>query len=511
MKLTPYLATIENFSRYILNFPLYQYQIKPLLAVIQSVLHHQGLEFLLIFPRQSGKNEAVAHLLVYLLNLYQRTGGQIVYGAIGDGIGRGRKRLDDHLKNPLNLKFWRKLARPLGRRLGKAAVLFLSSHPGAFSRGETASLLLVIDELQDQDAAHIESVFTPMRAAQNATALYLGTVRLTTDALGTKRKELERLEQQDGIQRVFIVPPETVEAENPLYRAFLSQQVSKYGRNHPIIASEYFLEALDGTSGLFPPARRALMLGAHHRQTRPQSDLPRIAVIDVGGQDEATTDLIAALNNPSRDYTTAHIIELHPSHIPTLPLYHAIDVFVDQGSRHFESIPGRESLANRLHAWLIHWNVSHIIIDGSGVGEGLSSFLAAAFTPARVTVFKFTGSTKAALGSAFLSVIETGRFKYWCDDLNTPQSDGWWFFQQAAACLYDLPPGGQFDKTLQWSVPNNHKTNTPTGDTPTHDDRLISAALIALADELVLSGQINTGIGRSTVIPPYDPLAHLTL
>ena len=42
--------------------------------------------------------------------------------------------------------------------LGKAAVVFLSSHPQAFARGETAHHLLVVDELQDQDAAHVQAV-----------------------------------------------------------------------------------------------------------------------------------------------------------------------------------------------------------------------------------------------------------------------------------------------------------------------------------------------------------------
>ena len=73
--------------------------------------------------------------------------------------------------------------RPVRRILGKASVVFLSTHPSAATRGETADWLLVIDELQDQVASHIEAVFEPMRAANNATALYIGTVKTTIDAL----------------------------------------------------------------------------------------------------------------------------------------------------------------------------------------------------------------------------------------------------------------------------------------------------------------------------------------
>ena len=138
------------------------------------------------------------------------------------------------------------------------------------SRGETADHLLVIDEAQDHDPAHVEAVFTPMRAARNATAVYLGTVRTTSDFLWAKKGELEAAEAADGIRRVFLVGPEQVTAANPAYATFLDEQVRRYGRRHPIIAAEYFLEPMDGSGGLFPAARLALMRGDHPRQRNPR-------------------------------------------------------------------------------------------------------------------------------------------------------------------------------------------------------------------------------------------------
>ena len=497
----------KDFSETILDFPLHQYQIKPIAAVLNSILHQHGREYLIIMPRQSGKNEAIAHLLVMLLNLFQRSGGNIVYGAIGDGIGRGIGRLQSRLDNPLNQKKWTKAANPTRRSLGKASCVFLSSHPQAYSRGETADILLVIDELQDQDASHIEQVFEPMRAAQNATAVYLGTVKFSHDALWQKRQELERLSRQDGLQRVFLILPDTVTAENASYGRFLAAKIAKFGRDHPIISSEYFLEPIDGTGGLFNKSRRTLMMGTHGRTHAPDPHATHIATIDVGGQDEAATDPIAALNNPARDYTTVTIIAVDTTN--PLPIYNAVDIFTDQGSRHFQDVPGRPSLAKRIDAYLEHWQVAHTIIDASGVGEGLADWLAAR-RPNRVTQFKFTARTKAALGSAFIAAIETGRFKYWSDDADDILSDGWWFWQQAAACAYELPPDGRFDTHLRWFVPATHKTNTPNGNLPTHDDRLLSAALITQADELIASGELQTGQGISAVIRPRDPLANLS-
>ncbi|NIV33211.1 MAG: hypothetical protein GWN58_28325, partial [Anaerolineae bacterium] len=90
---------ISRFSRLVLRAPLRGYQVTPLRAILTSIFGRQGLEFLLIFPRQSGKNEAVAQLLVYLLNIYQRIGGNIIYGAQSIGQDLGIDRLEDRLDN----------------------------------------------------------------------------------------------------------------------------------------------------------------------------------------------------------------------------------------------------------------------------------------------------------------------------------------------------------------------------------------------------------------------------
>jgi len=171
------LGELGVFSREVLGRPLYGYQLKAARAVLESVQRREGHEFLLVMARQSGKNELVSQLLCYLLNVLRRGGGNMVYAAIGEGLGRGMRRLEMHLDNAWNKDVWRREGRPTRRSLGEASVVFLSSHRQAFARGETAQHLLVIDELQDQDAAHLQAVFQPMRATTNATAVYLGTVR----------------------------------------------------------------------------------------------------------------------------------------------------------------------------------------------------------------------------------------------------------------------------------------------------------------------------------------------
>lgn len=521
------LQRIDLFSRHVLRMPLYPYQIAPLRAIVDSVLQQRGHDFLLIFPRQSGKNEAVAHLCVYLLNVLQRRGGSMIFAAIGDGLGRGLRRLEERLENDWNRGRWRKGSRPLRRQLGKAGVVFLSSHPQAYARGETAHWLLVIDELQDNDAQHVEAVFEPMRAATNATAVYLGTVRFSSDALWQKRLELERQQAADGVQRVFMVPPHKVTGENEAYARFLQRKIAQLGRNHPIVQSEYYLQPIDAEGGLFPPRRMQLMRGQHSRLQAPRAGYTYVATLDVGGQDEGATSALGQLKNPGRDYTVATIFELHPARSTAPgPTYHAVDVFVDQGTRHFQEAPGRPSLVQRLAAFLQHWRVAHVVGDATGVGEGVLDWLAAALGASRVTPFRFSALSKAQLGNRFLSVVETGRFKYWAADggprtanpqspencpatAETPLSDAWWFWQQCAHCIYAMPESGAPERSMAWGVPASAAVSTPAGSQPVHDDRLVSAMLVAQIDERYQEGKLRTGEGRSAVLKPGDVLGGL--
>lgn len=498
------LDDIELFSRRALGMPLYPYQVEPLRAVIDSVINGQGREFLLIFPRQSGKNEAIAHLLVYLLFLFQRSGGQIVYGAVGDGLGRGMRRLEERLDNPLMRAGWVKARRPLRYTVGRAGVVFISSHPGAAARGETADHLLIIDEAQDHDPAHIEAVFTPMRAAHNATALYLGTVRARNDFLWSKKRELEAAQAVDGQRRVFVVPPETVIADNQRYGAFLAEQIRRHGRQHPIIAAEYFLEPLEGDGRLFPAARLAMMGGVHPRLRTPCPGETYLATIDLAGGDPAAGSGDGTLDNPRRDFTAGTIFRLTNEDAP-LPAYEAVDVFIDHGSPHFSSAPGRTALAERLLAWLRHWNPAHTLIDAGGVGQGVADWLTRELGRGAVTAYVIHGAAaKARLGSDFIALIDTGRFHYWSGDEEQPLSDGWWFWQQAAACTYGLPRGGRFDRELRWSVPDSARVGTRDGSQPLHDDRLLSAALIAEVERRRAAGGIVLARGRSRVLPPGE-------
>jgi hypothetical protein len=186
--LQPYLdhvlASPELFSEMVIEIPLRSYQLEPIRAVVDSCLQQRGREFLWIFPRQSGKDEAIAHLEVYLMTLLQRSSGNIIHVyPTTPQISVGVLRLEERLTNRWTKRRWRIASKPTRRILGQATCTFFSAHPQAKAEGATADPLLVINETQDATQLIVDRRFTPMRAANNATCLYVGTVRTKADFL----------------------------------------------------------------------------------------------------------------------------------------------------------------------------------------------------------------------------------------------------------------------------------------------------------------------------------------
>jgi hypothetical protein len=131
-----------------------------------------------------------------------------------------------------------------------------------------------------------------------------------------------------------------------------------------------------------------------------------------------------------------------------------------------------------LHAQLLDlarsvWGLRALVVDATGVGAGLASFLADALSrgPKAVAVepFIFSGKSKSDLGWSFVGMIDAGRVKEYAHDGDEVTRLAW---HQYAACAYEVLPGP--GRLLRWSVPANRG----------HDDLLVSAALVARLDAI---------------------------
>ena len=142
-----------------------------------------------------------------------------------------------------------------------------------------------------------------------------------------------------------------------------------------------------------------------------------------------------------------------------------------------------------LHAQLVDlatnvWGASAVVVDATGVGAGLASFLAAALggrrggRPIAVVPFVFSAASKSALGWELLALIDGGRLKEYRDDGEALTRAFW---AQLAATTYETPPG--LGHPLRWGVP------PPAG----HDDLVMSLALAAALDGIAWAPRVARG------------------
>src|SRR4030066_614241 len=71
------LRDVTRFSEVGSDITLRTYQAEVARSIIQSVLQSAGRSFVIMFPRQSGKNELQAQIETYLLALYSQRNQEI--------------------------------------------------------------------------------------------------------------------------------------------------------------------------------------------------------------------------------------------------------------------------------------------------------------------------------------------------------------------------------------------------------------------------------------------------
>lgn len=470
------------------------YQRQIALAIKGSVIHNLGLTFVVVLPRQSGKNELQSHLFAWLLFRYQKVGGRIV--SVSPTFKPQTTNNMDRVKVSLDAcvgsrGLW-KSSKGYMYCLGNARLQFFSGEPRAKVVGATADLLLSVDEAQSVSPAKYDKDFDPMTASTNATRLFWGTAWTADTLLERERRSALQAQQRDGIQRVFYFTADDVRRLVPSYGLHVDRKIAEFGRNHPLIRTQYFSESIDAQSGMFNPARLLLIQANQIPVDSPLqmysfgegsgvgSDSPSLSgkgsgvrsyafLIDIAGQDESKMNILQSfdmgLGNPGRDSTALSIVEIDLSTLGTLrrPTYHVVARHSWVGENHLTVFGKLKNLAET-------WNPGHIVMDATGVGEGLWALMDRAF-PSRVIPVKFTQQEKSEIGWRFLSIIETGRFR---DHVHTDEVR-----LQYSKCICEILPGPA--KTLRWGVPDG--TRGPDGEL-IHDDFILADSLTAILDRL---------------------------
>jgi hypothetical protein len=482
------LADIVLFCWYFSGIRLREYQQAVARSIVESVMQDRGDSFVVMFPRQSGKNELQAQIEAYLMLLFSGLDGELVKASPTwkPQSQNAMRRLERVLsRNRITQRLWGKEQGYI-YRVGQARQYFLSGDPTSNVVGATATVLLQCDESQDMRIDKWDKDFAPMAASTNATRVFWGTAWTSRTLLARELRAARQAEAEDSRQRVFVITAEEVAREVPAYEKFVQGQIQKLGRNHPLVKTQFFSQEIDAQGGLFPPERRALMVGNHERAFEPLAGRNYALLVDVAGEDQAGSDQgLGGLANPNRDSTACTIVEVDlaklEDELTRAPTYRVVNRRGWTGVKH-------ANLYGEIKALAEHWGVPYLVIDATGVGAGLASFLEKAL-PGRVIPLVFNARSKSDLGWDFLSVVETGRFKD--HSPNGPERVEFW--RQLVFVEYQ----SNEHQTLRWGVPAGSR-DPATGEL-VHDDWVLSAALCALLDKQ------TWGRAVSQVIAPDYP------
>jgi len=280
------------------------------------------------------------------------------------------------------------------------------------------------------------------------------------------------------------------------------------GVDAPGFPSDSIAQGEAATSRLRQPLRLQSIPEGHESQGAAVAFL-----LDLAGQDESRMDDLLGksssdetpLDNPARDSACLSIVSIDLSTLVTLqaPTYRILHRLQWVGVNHL-------TLFGQLKALAESWHPQYIVMDSTGVGEGLWALMDKTF-PKRVIPVKFNLQVKSELGWKFLSIIDTGRFRdssggkpSWGAGGNSqfslqtgsiPSPD--LVRLQYISCRSEALPGPS--KTLRWGVPDGARG--PDGQL-IHDDILLADALVAALDSLEWVVQTHV-----VVIEGFDPLS----
>jgi hypothetical protein len=467
------------------NVLLRPYQEIAIQAVVNSVRKKRGMSFVWIFPRQSGKDEALAILVQYLLALFKNAGAEMVFfnPTFKPQTETSMRRLESRLgSNILTLGRWKRRSGYI-YQMDNAYCTYLSADPTAHVVSATANRLLVINEAQDVGLLKYDKDIDPMAASTNATRLFSGTRWTGNTLLEREYQQALEAEKKDRLRRVFFFTAEDVRAAVPEYGRHVDGAIARLGRQHPLVKSQYFCETIEAQAGMFPPGRQALMKGSHAARTEPEPGKTYAFLIDVAGQDECAGQLLAAtapaddtshrrssllLNNPARDSTNLKIVEVDLGTVALIGKPSYLTVFRKEwkGESHVR-------VFGALRALVQAWRPMRLVIDATGVGEGLWSLLDNAFGSDMVMPVKFTAKVKSELGYGFIGIIESGRYREYhpFDDTLRIQLD---------KCRSEIVAGPA--KLMRWGVPDG--TRDEASGELVHDDDLMTGAMCSILDRL---------------------------
>lgn len=447
------------------------YQREVASAILDSVLGRKGLTFSVEMARQGGKNELSAQLELLLLTFYMTQPQNLVKCSptFKPQTVISMMRLRDRLNDAGFSGIW---TAELGYiiRLGNARAIFLSADKSANVVGNTAHILLEIDEAQDVSREKYSKEFKPMGATTNVTTVHYGTTWDDSTLLEEVKQTNLELERQDGVKRHFRYDWEEIADYNPDYRAYVEAERERLGENHPLFLTQYRLLPIQGGGGFLSRQQLAQLSGEHERKRHAEKGKIYLAGIDLAGEAEGDN---FANPQPQRDSTVVTIGELDFSicdDIQKQPRIRVVEHYRWTGRKHAELYPRLVDILKSV------WKCRRVVVDATGLGQPVSSFLRKALG-SKVSAFTFTAKAKSELGFKLLAAINSGRLKVYDRD-GSDECREFWKEMDRAKCHY------RPSQTVNFYVSPSEG----------HDDFLMSLALLVEAAERYEAREARGGV-----------------
>ena len=432
-------------------------------AILSSVHNKQGLTFCVEIARQGGKNELSAQLELGLLTAHMEYPYNIIKCAptFKPQLELSMTRLKDYIdKSRYRLFGSTELSYIV--RMGSARAIFLSADSSAAVVGHTAHLLLEVDEAQDVDKDKYRKEFRPMGATTNVTTVLYGTPWDDTTLLEETKQSCYELEKKDGIRRVFRYDWREIARHVPDYRRFVEGERARLGDHHPLFLTQYCLELVNDAGRLFSPLQREQLQGTHAKLPNCRPQKAYIAGIDLAGEAEQDESGRLLSVKPGRDSTVMTIAELDypprtdPNRLSDIRI---VAQYCWTGQKHSVLVP--QMIDTLRHVW----DCDKVVVDATGVGQPVASFLKQALG-SRIVPFTFTSQSKSKLGYQLLAAVDSGRLKMYASD-GSAEYHAFWHEMETARKV------NRPDSAMNFFV---HPSDG-------HDDYLMSLALLVEAAE----------------------------
>ena len=433
------------------------YQFEAAVAVMESVIGGMGLTFCIEIARQGGKNELSAQLEMILLGLSRSEPNDLVKCSptFKPQTVISMRRLKDRLNEAGFSHQW-KTEMGYIIRLGDARAIFLSADQSANVVGHTAHLILEVDEAQDVSKEKYTKEFKPMGATTNVTTVLYGTTWDDSTLLEETKQTCYELEKKDGIRRCFRYDWQEVAKYNPDYLAYVEGERARLGENHPLFQTQYCLLPVRGGGGFLSSQQRSQLQGEHSRKHQPAPGKIYIAGIDLAGEAEAEEGIALRGIKPHQDATVVTIGELIPM-TSGQPAIKIVEHYSWTGKKHTDLYPQLVDIIKNV------WHCKRVVVDATGVGQPVSSFLRQA-VGSPVVPFTFTSQSKSELGFKLLAWVNSGSLKMYAGD-GSAEYQEFWFEMEKAKSHY------RPSQTINFYVDLSEG----------HDDFLMSLALLVAA------------------------------